>query len=164
MRAIEEWTWRYSGSQADGGQVRRLRMWLQIEEKRDLDEVRCGGEIGSGVHMTPRQKLEKFFAKYDPGVAALAKKVLAKMRKLVPGANETVYDNYTALVIGFVPGERPPDVVFSIALYPSYANLFFLLTGKDCQIWESGCRARGSRCGPSDWATPPRWMSRKFGS
>lgn len=75
--------------------------------------------------MKPQQQLEKFLAKYDPKVAAMAKKALGKMRKLVPGANEMVYDNYNALVIGFVPGERPSEVVFSIALYPRYANLFF---------------------------------------
>lgn len=75
--------------------------------------------------MKPQQQLEKFLAKYDPKVAAMAKKALGKMRKLVPGANEMVYDNYNALVIGFVPRERPSEVVFSIALYPNYANLFF---------------------------------------
>jgi hypothetical protein len=75
--------------------------------------------------MTPGEQLEKFFAKYEPSVAAMAKKALGKMRKLVPGANEMVYDNYNALVIGFVPGERPSDVVFSIAVYPNYTNLFF---------------------------------------
>jgi hypothetical protein len=80
--------------------------------------------------MTPRQQLEKFMAKYDPEIAAQAKKALAKMRKLARGANEMVYDNYNALVIGFVPGDRPSDVVFSIALYPTYLNLFFA-QGKD---------------------------------
>lgn len=71
--------------------------------------------------MTPRQQLEKFIAKYDPAIAAQAKKALVKMRKLVPGANESVYDNYNALVIGFASA-----AIFSIVLYPKYINLFFL--------------------------------------
>ena len=75
--------------------------------------------------MKPGQQLEEFLAKYDPKIAAMAKKALGKMRKLVPGANEMVYDNYNALVIVFVPSERPSDAVLSIALYPKYANLFF---------------------------------------
>lgn len=75
--------------------------------------------------MTAAQQLEKFMAKYDPAIAARAKKALAKLRKLVPGAVEMVYDNYNALVIGFGPGERPSEAVFSIALYPQYLNLFF---------------------------------------
>ena len=75
--------------------------------------------------MNPKQQLHKFMAKYHPAIAVQAKNALAKMRKLVPGAIEMVYDNYNALVIGFVPGNRPSDAVFSIALYPKYLNLFF---------------------------------------
>ena len=77
--------------------------------------------------MTPRQQLEKCLAKYAPDIAATAKKALVRLRKLAPGANEMIYDNYNALVIGFVPSEKPSDVVFSIAMYPSYLNLFFML-------------------------------------
>ncbi|HTZ47930.1 MAG TPA: DUF1801 domain-containing protein [Verrucomicrobiae bacterium] len=76
--------------------------------------------------MTPRQQLEKWMAKYDPAIAAQAKKALAKMRKLAPGTNELVYDNYNALVIGFAPGDRASAAMLSIALYPKYLSLFFL--------------------------------------
>lgn len=76
--------------------------------------------------MTPQQQLEKMMARYEPAVATVARKALGKMRKLVPGAVEMVYDNYNALAIGFVPGDRPSEAVFSIALYPNYVNLFFL--------------------------------------
>ncbi len=99
--------------------------------------------------MTPRQQLVKFLAKYEPSVAAMAKKALGKMRRLVPGANEMVYDNYNALVIGFVPGERPSEVVFSIALYPSYANLFFaqgkLLPDPEKRLQGAGKQVRSIR-------------------
>jgi hypothetical protein len=76
--------------------------------------------------MTPRQQFEKFLAKYEPGIGAMAKKALVKLRKLAPGADELVYDNYNALVVGFGPSERASEAVFSIAVYPKYANLFFL--------------------------------------
>ncbi len=52
-------------------------------------------------------QLESFLAKYDPEVATFARRALAKMRTLVPGAIEMVYDNYNWLVIGFSPTERP---------------------------------------------------------
>jgi hypothetical protein len=81
---------------------------------------------GAHMEMKPQQQLEKFLAKYEPAIAATAKKALGKLRKLAPGATEMVYDNYNALVIGFVPSEKPADVVFSIALYPEYLNLFFM--------------------------------------
>ena len=52
------------------------------------------------------------------------------MRKLAPGALELVYDNYNALAIGFGPTERAGDGIFSIALYPPHASLFFLQGAK----------------------------------
>jgi hypothetical protein len=48
------------------------------------------------------------------------------MRKRLPGSLEMVYDNYNALVIGFVPNERPSDAIFSIVLYPRHVSLCFL--------------------------------------
>ena len=52
------------------------------------------------------------------------------MRKLAPGALELVYDNYNALAIGFSPTERAGDGIFSIALFPPHASLFFLQGAK----------------------------------
>jgi hypothetical protein len=75
--------------------------------------------------MTPAKELDGFIAKYDPAIAKQAKAVLAKMRQLVPGAVELVYDNYNALAIGFATGEKVADIVFSIALYPRWISLFF---------------------------------------
>jgi hypothetical protein len=37
------------------------------------------------------QQLDSFLAKYDPEVEAFARRALARMRKLVPGAIEMVY-------------------------------------------------------------------------
>ena len=75
---------------------------------------------------SPKKQLDSFLAKFNPAIAAQARAALAKMRKLLPGSIEMVYDNYNALVIGFVPNERPSDAIFSIVLYPAYINLFFL--------------------------------------
>ena len=55
--------------------------------------------------MGAEQELAKFMAKYEPRVAREAKKALAKVRKMAPGAMELVYDNYNALAIGFGPNE-----------------------------------------------------------
>jgi hypothetical protein len=74
----------------------------------------------------PKKQLDSFVAKYDPKIASLARRSLTKMRQRLPGSIEMVYDNYNALVIGFVPNERPSDAIFSIALYPRHINLFFL--------------------------------------
>jgi len=76
--------------------------------------------------MGAEQELAKFMAKYEPRVAREAKKALAKVRKMAPGAMELVYDNYNALAIGFGPNEKAGQAVFSIVLYPRYVSLFFL--------------------------------------
>lgn len=80
--------------------------------------------------MTPKQQLDSFLKKYDPTIAATAKRALAKMRKRLPGAVEIVYDNYNALAIGFGPNEKASLAIFSIALYPRWVNLFFLQGAK----------------------------------
>jgi len=74
----------------------------------------------------PRAQLDSFLAKYDPEVEAFARRALAKMRKLVPGAIEMVYDNYNWLVIGFGPSERPSEAIFSLVLPPGRVTLCFL--------------------------------------
>jgi hypothetical protein len=71
-------------------------------------------------------QLDSFLAKYDPAVATFARRALTKMRKLVPGAIEMVYDNYNWLVIGFSPSERPSEAIFSLVLPPGRVTLCFL--------------------------------------
>ncbi len=70
---------------------------------------------------SPENQLAGSLAKYDPEIAEQAMAALEKMRALLPGAVEMVYDNYNAynaLVIGFGPAERAPEVIISIMLYP----------------------------------------------
>jgi hypothetical protein len=71
-------------------------------------------------------QLDSFLEKYSPEIEAFARRTLAKMRKLVPGATEMVYDNFNWLVIGFGPSERPSEAIFSIVLPPNAVTLCFL--------------------------------------
>jgi hypothetical protein len=71
-------------------------------------------------------QLDSFLAKYDSDVETFARRALAKMRKLVPGAIEMVYDNYNWLVIGFSPTERPSEAILSLVLPPGRVTLCFL--------------------------------------
>jgi hypothetical protein len=72
------------------------------------------------------KQLDAFLAKYDPEVEAFARRALTKMRKLVTGAIEMVYDNYNWLVIGFGPSDRPSEAIFSLVLPPGRVTLCFL--------------------------------------
>jgi hypothetical protein len=93
--------------------------------------------------MTAKQELEKFLNKYEPQIAAKARKALGKMRKLVPGAVELVYDNYNWLVIGFGPSEKPSLAVFSIVVPPQWVTLCFL---QGASLPEPGKRERRAEC------------------
>jgi len=71
-------------------------------------------------------QLDGFIDKYTPEMAALTRALLGRLKARLPGATILVYDNYNALAIGFAAGERVKDVVLSIAIYPKWANLFFM--------------------------------------
>jgi hypothetical protein len=79
---------------------------------------------------TPNEDLAAFLAKYDPEIGAQAQKALAKVRKLLPGAVELVYDNYNALAIAFAPTDRRGDIILSVTLYPRWVSLFFTNVGE----------------------------------
>ena len=75
---------------------------------------------------TPAQQLSSFLKKYTPAIATQARACLAKVRRLMPGAVEMVYDNYNWLVIGFGPTERASEAVLSVVLAPDHVTLCFL--------------------------------------
>ena len=76
--------------------------------------------------LSPAKQWDGFLARFNPEIVTLVKAALTRMRRRLPGAVELVYDNFNALVIGFGPTERASDAVFSLAIYPKWANLFFL--------------------------------------
>ena len=86
------------------------------------------GEPGPGAGMVDKsaeRQVAGFIARFTPDVARVAKTARAKVRRLLPGAVELVYDNYNALALAFGPSERTSDVILSIALYPRWVSLFF---------------------------------------
>ncbi|MFT3882376.1 MAG: DUF1801 domain-containing protein [Gemmatales bacterium] len=89
---------------------------------------------------TPKQSLESFFKKYDPAIARQGKAVLVKMRRLLPGAVEMVYDNYIGLVIGFGPTEKPSQAILSVLLQPRWVTLCFF---HGTRLMDPGKRLRG---------------------
>ena len=51
------------------------------------------------------------------------------MRKRLPGAVCLVYDNYNALAVGFGRSAKVSTMPLSIALYPRWLTLFFMMGG-----------------------------------
>jgi hypothetical protein len=75
---------------------------------------------------TPARALAGFMAKYTPAMAKEGRVALARMRKLLPGAVQMVYDNWNGLVVGFGPTERPSEAVVSIIMLPDHVSLCFI--------------------------------------
>ena len=71
------------------------------------------------------RQVATFIGRYDPAVARVARQARRKVRRLLPGAFELVYDNYNALALAFAPTERPSELILSITLYPRRVSLFF---------------------------------------
>ena len=72
------------------------------------------------------QKLRGFIARFEPRHQTLIRSVRKELRRRFPAAHELVYDNYNFFVIGYCPGERPSDCVFSIAAASNGVGLCFM--------------------------------------
>jgi hypothetical protein len=97
-----------------------------------------------GAKKAPAVQLDGFLDKFTPEVAAQARTALRKMRARLPGAIELVYDNYNALAIGFSPTDRTSEAIFSIALFPRWVSLFFLMNGTRLRD-PAGCLEGGGK-------------------
>lgn len=71
-------------------------------------------------------QIAAFLSKYTPELARSARATRTRMRKVVPGGVEFVYDNYNFLVFGYGPTERVSEAVLSLALAPRWVTLCFL--------------------------------------
>jgi hypothetical protein len=78
---------------------------------------------------TPARQLAAFLAKFMPSIAKEGRGALARLRKLLPGATELVYDNWNGLVIGFGPSARPSDGIVSILVTADHVTLCFIQNG-----------------------------------
>jgi len=78
-----------------------------------------------------RRALNGFIEKYLPEIAKDGRDALKRLRRLMPGAVELVYDNYNWLVVGFGPSERASDAVCSLVFAPRWLTLCFLQDGPD---------------------------------
>ena len=83
--------------------------------------------------MDAQAQLDALIDRYTPKVAGDARQALRFMRARLPTATRLVYDNYTALVVGFGAGPKASDIIFSIALYPRYVTLFFT---RGAELWD----------------------------
>jgi hypothetical protein len=79
---------------------------------------------------TPERQLAGMIAKFTPEMASRIRAARRIMRSRLPGATELVYDNYNFFVIGYGPGPRPSEAVFSLAAQAKGLALCFLQGAK----------------------------------
>ncbi|MBB4838757.1 hypothetical protein HNP52_001826 [Sphingomonas kyeonggiensis] len=71
-------------------------------------------------------QVEIFIDRFASEIADRVRVARTVLRSRLPGATELVYDNYNALAIGYGPGEKTSEAVFSLAIYPRNVLLYFL--------------------------------------
>lgn len=75
---------------------------------------------------SPARQLDKLIGRFDPAIQKLVREARAKLRRRLPAAIELVYDNHSALGIGFASSERKSDTIVSLAVYARGVNLYFM--------------------------------------
>lgn len=77
-------------------------------------------------HAVIDAQVEAFIARFTPEIAERVRAARTVLRERLPGATELVYDNYNGLAIGYGPGDKTSEAVFSLAIYPRNVLLYFL--------------------------------------
>ena len=71
-------------------------------------------------------QLTAFIDKFTPQDQKLIRAVRTAVRKLIPTANELVWDNYNFFVIGYSPTEKPTESILSITARANGVGLCFV--------------------------------------
>lgn len=82
-------------------------------------------DAASAPEVAAEDQLQGFIDKFEAGNAALIRSVRRQLRKMLPGANELVYDNYNFFVIGYSSTVHPSDSIVSIAAAANGVGLSF---------------------------------------
>ena len=97
------------------------------------------------IGLTPRAQLAAFIGKYPDTLAAQGRSALTKLRRLMPGAVELVYDTYNWLVVGFGPSERASEAILSLVFAPRWLSVCFLQNGPSLPDPDHLLRGSGKR-------------------
>jgi hypothetical protein len=76
-------------------------------------------------HAAAEAQIATFIEKFEPGAAKLIRHCRRELRKLLPSANELVWDNYNFFVIGYCASEKPSSCIVSLAAAANGVGLSF---------------------------------------
>src|SRR5262245_20421862 len=74
---------------------------------------------------SPSAQFSAFLSRFPPGIVALVKRCLPKLRRAFPGSYELVYDYSNSLVVAFGMSERGYEAIVAIAIFPRQVRLYF---------------------------------------
>jgi hypothetical protein len=74
---------------------------------------------------TPNAQFSAFLSRFSPGIVALVKRCLLKLRRAFPGSYQLVYDYSNSLVVAFGMSERGYEAIVAIAIFPRWVRLYF---------------------------------------
>jgi len=74
---------------------------------------------------TAEGQIAAFIDKFEPGTAKLIRQCRRELQKLLPAANELVWDNYNFFVIGYCASEKPSSCIVSLAAAANGVGLSF---------------------------------------
>ena len=75
--------------------------------------------------LSPEAQLDEALSAFEEEIASRAAAILARLRKLVPGSYELVYDAYNAVSIPFATSTKLGDAFVAVVVYPKHVNLGF---------------------------------------
>jgi len=74
---------------------------------------------------TPSAQLAAFLSRFPPGIVALVRRCLPKLRRAVPCPYEIVYDYTNSVVVAFSMSERGYEAIVAVAIFPHSVRLYF---------------------------------------
>lgn len=74
---------------------------------------------------SPKAQFSAFLSRFPPGIVALVKGCLPKLRRAFPGSYELVYDYAKSLVVAFGMSDRGYEAIVALAIFPGWVRLYF---------------------------------------
>ncbi len=74
---------------------------------------------------SPDARFSALLARFPPGIVALVKRCLPKLRRAFPGCHELVYDYSNSLVVAFGMSDRGYEAIVAVAIFPRWVKLYF---------------------------------------
>jgi hypothetical protein len=74
---------------------------------------------------TPSAQFTAFLSRFPPGIIALVRQCMPKLRRAVPCPYQIVYDYAKSVVVAFSMSERGYEAIVAVAIFPDSVKLYF---------------------------------------